>query len=724
MITLRRAPARATILILMTAALQAFAASGHAAPNPAPAVLSPGDMTAGGLLLRGRDDSQPSVAAPLLGTDVTMAIAGSFARVTVRQHFHNPNDAFVEGVYVFPLPDEAAVDHLRMQIGDRFIDGVIKEREQARRDYEQARAQGQRASLLEQERANMFTASVANIGPGETVIVEIEYQDTARFSDGAYAIRFPMVVGPRYVPGPAMTLVDDGRGADGAVIAAPVVSDTDRITPPVRHPDAGAINPVVLSATLNAGFPIDALESPYHPIDTQELENGIVEISFADGPVPADRNFELVWRPAPGAAPEVVLFREQRGEQKYGVLTLMPPVLDPTGPAPERDMVFVIDTSGSMEGESIGQAKAALHMALDRLRPQDRFNVIQFNDQAHALFGDVRSGSANTIDRARRYVTRLDAEGGTEMLPALGLALRQATDGTRLRQIIFLTDGAIGDEAALFAEISDKLGDGRLFTVGIGSAPNSYFMSRAAAFGRGSFTHIGASDEVAEKMAALFRKLERPALTDIEIAWPADVDAEVYPTPVPDLYYGDPITVAVAGVPETGQVTVTGRFQGRAWRTPVDLSGGTESAGARVVWARRKIRALMDDMHRGADPDVVRESVVATALDHHLMSRYTSLVAVDVTPVRPADEPVHTVEMPTNLPHGWDFDAVFGTPEMRARGAALPAPAMQQASADAMTTVSLTTPLPQTATPAALRVLIGLMLLFVAGLVWLSRRHA
>ncbi len=234
-----------------------------------------------------------------------------------------------------------------------------------------------------------------------------------------------------------------------------------------------------------------------------------------DGPVPADRDFELHWTPDVGRAPGAAVFVEPKDGKTYALVMLVPNAPDASLPRMPREATYIIDTSGSMAGTSIVQAKAALLYALDRLAPGDRFNVIEFNSRARPLFDVPMPVDPATLGRARSFVSGLKADGGTEMREALTLALRAPKVEGFVRQIVFLTDGAVGNENELFALIRERLDDRRLFTVGIGSAPNSHFMTKAAQFGRGTFTYIGDTREVQEKMAALFRKLESPVLTDV-----------------------------------------------------------------------------------------------------------------------------------------------------------------------------------------------------------------
>lgn len=626
--------------------------------------------------------------APTVSSNVHMSITSMVARVKVTQAFTNPGKQWLEGIYVFPLPEDAAVDHMRMMIGERIIEGEIKEREEAKRTYEAAKAQGRKASLVEQERPNLFTNSVANIGPGETVTVTIEYQQALRLDQGRIRLRFPMAVTPRYIPG--MPLSADQAvqpsGGSGWAFDTDQVPDAARVTPPVVAPGETPVNPVKLVAELDAGFPLGQLESNYHAVDIRHSGEGKATVTLST--LPADRDFELVWGPKVGNVPRAALFTQSKEGSEYALLMLTPPTEAVEKRLP-RDVVFVIDTSGSMQGASIRQARQALALAVDRLDGADRFNVIRFSSDTTSLWSELKTPNAENRSLARRWIEGFGADGGTEMAPALEQALNGESTSGRVRQVLFLTDGAVGNESALFDIIQARLGDSRLFTVGIGSAPNGFFMTKAAQFGRGTFTYIGKTNEVQEKMSSLFRKLETPVLTSIELHWPDGVQADVYPRRLPDLYAGEPLVVAVKLNRLHGSVELRGIQAGKGFRVSLPLTKGGNSDGIGVLWARRKIEDLMDSLHEGADKEQVRADVTKLALAHHLVSRYTSLVAVDRTPTRPANKTHASRPVPTNLPSGMEYGAVFGQ----------------------------TAPFPQTATPAPLWLLAGLFLLLAGGFV-------
>jgi len=329
-------------------------------PPHSEASMGLNDVTEGSLLFK-TNEAGRYIPAPILRMDVQISVTGTIARTKLHQEFVNPSrekDDWVEGIYVFPLPETAAVDHLRMKVGERTIEGQIKERTEAKKVYEQAKQEGKRASLIEQERPNVFTTSVANIAPGDRVTVEIEYQETVRYDQGTFSLRFPMVVGPRYIPGTPVVIEDQPR-AFGWSLNTDRVADASRITPPVQRPDHGPINPVTLTIDLAAGFPLGKIESPYHEILAIAEPDGRRHITLQADHVPANRDFTLLWQPAAGKAPTVTVFTEQQGDGSYAFLMLSPPALsDQQATSQLREAIFVIDTSGSMAGTSIEQAKA------------------------------------------------------------------------------------------------------------------------------------------------------------------------------------------------------------------------------------------------------------------------------------------------------------------------------------------------------------------------------
>lgn len=604
------------------------------------------DAKAGSLLLRTGAAGlfQP---APTVETDVAIQVTGLVARTRVAQTFQNPGADWVEGLYVFPLPENAAVDRMRLRIGERIIEGQVREKEAARREYAQAVSEGKKAALVEQQRPNLFTNAVAHIGPGEIVRVVIEYQQTLAWDSGEVRLRFPLAVTPRYVPA-GSAIPDEPKTLEPLVTASREAGTrTDADIEPLLHPDyapasAGAVNPVSITVSIESAVPLARVSTSYQGAWTEKSSPTRTVVYLQKEQSEADRDFELVFAPVAASAPQAAVYSERLGETDYALLMVMPPdpaAGDRAAQAIPRETVFVIDTSGSMQGASMQQAKEALLYGLATLAPRDRFNVVEFNSVTRPMWPDALPATTANVASARQWVARLKADGGTEMAGALAFALDgRETPGT-LRQVIFITDGAVGNEDALFRLIAARLGSTRLFTVGIGSAPNGHFMAKAAQFGRGTFTHVGDTREVGGKMTRLFAKIDAPVLRDVTVKWPDGAAVETFPARIPDLYRGEPVVVAVAAPRLSGTVIVSGMRGNEPWSVALTPAASPEPAGVGALWARAKIASLMDDLRLGADEAAIRPAVVKVALEHRLVSRYTSLVAVDVTPSSPTGDP-------------------------------------------------------------------------------------
>jgi Ca-activated chloride channel family protein len=682
------------------------------------ALVTPNDVTAGSLLLKS-DEPGKYIPAPLLSTDYTVTISGPTARTIVTQRFRNPADGYVEGVYAFPLPEDSAVDTLKIVEGNRVIVGEIKERQEAKVIYEEAKAAGQAAALLEQERPNLFTNSVANIGPHETVVVQIEYQETVKQSAGTFSLRLPLVVAPRYIPAPIVQNVEFTQNGV-KVTTQDSIADADRITPPVLDPRKNAkINPVSIKITLNAGFDLGLVKSLYHKVSIDEASHSI---RLVDGDVPADKDFALEWQ-AKGEAPQAGLFSETVNGKTYLLGFVTPPAVQPQGAEKPRETIFVIDNSGSMEGPSMVQAKESLIFGLARLKAGDTFNVIRFDDTMDQLFPSAVPADKENIDKAKAFVSALVANGGTEMIPPMKAALVDANpaEQSRIRQVVFVTDGAIGNEQELFATIANGRGRSRIFMVGIGAAPNSYLMNRAAELGRGTFTHIGDAAEVTAKMQDLYTKIGNPSVTELKAKLDGNA-AKLTPDMLPDLYRGEPVLLMAEADDPSGTLAISGLIGEQPWQVSIPLSKATPGKGISKLWARRRIADFEVASTLGTiTPEAMAKSILDVALTHHLVSSQTSLVAVDKTPKRPAGAKLTRAEVPLNLPEGWDFDKVFGedvpVPGVRQQDVKLDGDFRQLAvatKAAALPDPNAPVTLPAGSTPAELMALLAAFLLALA----------
>lgn len=610
---------------------------------------------------------------PLDQLDVRLAVTGLAVETELTQGFRNPYDEPLEATYVFPLPDRAAVTSLTMTADDRTVHGVLREREQARADYEQAIGEGKRASLAEEERPGVFTMRVGNILPGERVSIRLTLAGRLEYETGSATLRFPLVVAPRYIPGAPLsgTPVGSGTGPD-----TDAVPDASRITPPVLLP--GFPSPVELSIRADidpAGLPLAEVASSLHPIATEDVD-GKLRVRVHPGER-ADRDFILRLRLGADdtVTSSLVTVPDQEGDEGTYVLTVLPP--NGTALPRPRDVVFVLDRSGSMRGRKMVAARRATARMVDTLNGGDRFAVLAFDNVVETP-PELPDGLVSATDRHRfravEHLSQLSGRGGTEMLrPLLRAAelLAGDEDADRERALVLVTDGQVGNEDQILHELAARLPDVRVHTVGVDVAVNEAFLRRLATLGGGHYELVESEDRLDEAMEAIHRRIGLPLVTDLAIA--ADgldlVAGSTAPEPLPALYAGAALVVtgrydAAASAPGGERaVTVSGRAAGGDdWseRLPA-RTGDNPALGA--VWARARLRDLEDRYvaaggHRGL-AELERE-IVDISVRFGVLCRFTAYVAIDSRVVNEGGTQ-RRVTQPVELPQGWD-PAALGAP--------------------------------------------------------------
>jgi Ca-activated chloride channel family protein len=586
------------ILIAAAASIVPIGAAAQEAPGNA-------DPGTGALLARMNGVLVP---IPVVSMEVTLSISGPIVRGRLIQSFENPTEETLEAEYVFPLPEGAAVDGLTLQVGDETFIGEIQEKEEARRTYANAKTDGKGAGLVEQDRPNIFRTRVANIPPHASIVVHLYTLDEAEWSEGTFTTTFPTTITARYAPG-------DSTACD------PVVPDTV-----ARQPL------VTLHASIDAGIPLAAVESTSHQLKTTARGSSF-DVRVGDGRVPADRDFVLRWRPDAGDAAIAGGLVEETKDGRFGLAILVPPQLERVGADTfPTQTVFVVDVSGSMNGPSLAQAKAALEVALDRLRPDDTFTLIKFDSNNEAYAERFITADAGSIGAAKRWVSKLSAGSGTEILPALlhALDLSERGDAAMLKRVILITDGAVENEDQVVAEVARHLGGTRLHIVGIGLAPNRWLMKELARAGRGTFESIGSIADVQSKTVELLVRTERAAITDVTLEWDGAPPLDAGPDPVPDLYEGRPLVVTTRFDPAKPlpKLRVWGHAPGGPVTMDVDFARAGRDAGIGTRWARARIAGLEQSRVHGADPAVVRGGVIDLARRFSLVTAYTSFVVV------------------------------------------------------------------------------------------------
>jgi Ca-activated chloride channel family protein len=583
------------------------------------------------------------LALPLTEVAFDTIVRGTVADTEVRQVFENPFDEPIEAVYVFPLPHDAAVDDYAIEVGDRTITGVMKTRADARKTYETARTAGRRAGLLEQERPNIFTQSIANIPPGESVTVVMHMVGPVAHEPGHFELALPTIVGPRFIPGTPI-----GRSGRGTSPDTDTVPDASRITPPALP--AGSVSCARLSVTVevDAGAPVDVLASKHHAIERSGKGSRRFVTLSKDGEL-LNRDFVLGWSLAT-EAPQTSLMLAPKGEDRYFQLTIMPPRQSFAGTPAPRELVFVLDTSGSMYGQAIATAKASMRAFMANLGPDDAFQVIRFSERASALSPTPLPNTPENVARALEYIDALEGDGGTMMIEGIRAALDDSPSDGRIRYVALLTDGYIGNETEIFNEVDRHLGDARLFALGVGDSVNRFLLDGLARHGRGAVTYTGQHEAPQASVHAFHRRLAHPVLTDLEIDWGGLIVEDVVPARIPDLFTGQPVVVygKLRGA-TSRSATLFGRAGGSEIAIPIriEATDARRVDGLASMWARRKIQALEDsriaDPSRGPD---VEAQVTALALEFDVMTKYTSFVAVDDSDVIESDGPPMRVDVP------------------------------------------------------------------------------
>lgn len=597
--------------------------------------------------------SEPKeIPLPLQHTDVHATISGYIGTVDVEQQFQNPYDEKIEAVYLFPLQEKAAVSEFVMTIGERKIRGILREKEEARQIYEDARAQGYRASLLVQHRPNVFEQKVANIEPGKRIDVNIRYFHTLAYEDGWYSFVFPTVVGPRYNP----------VGSSDPVAALP----REHAAEPARgtavrylRPRERSAHDVSIAVDVDAGVAIEQLASTHEITMSRDGANR-AHVELASRATMPNRDFVLKFRVAGDKIKSSLLtYTDPETKQGYFTLMMYPPADLAALKRRPVEMVFVVDVSGSMSGRPLEQATEAVRMALDRLEPGDTFQILSFAADVQAMAERPLLATRENLALGWRYLHSMQAGGGTEMLKGITAALRAPHDAERTRYVAFLTDGYIGNEVQILSEVHASLGDARIFSFGVGTAVNRFLLDGLAAEGRGAAAYLGLDASAEQVMAFYFDRVSHPALTDVAIDWHGVTVSDVFPAKLPDLFVGRPVVVTgkFSGTPDG--VTV----RGMAGRDAVAFTLGAESGtrpepALRNIWARLKIDDLARRQAWAPESNgELASSIRATALEYGLMSAYTSFVAVDARE-RTAGNRGTTVHQAVPVPAGVRYETV------------------------------------------------------------------
>ena len=593
---------------------------------------------------------------PLLSTSADVNIAGVIADVKVTQIYKNDGKRPIEAIYTFPASTRAAVYGMKMTIGERTIEAKIKEREQARQEYEQAKQEGKSASLLEQQRPNVFQMNVANIMPGDTIIVELKYTELLVPTDGVYEFAYPTVVGPRY-----STVPDDSAHIQEQWLETPFQTEGEK---PLYTFD--------VSANISAGMPIQEVICPSHKVnieyDSPAFATVKLDKSDAYG---GNRDFILDYRLAGGKIESGLLLFEGEDENFF-LMMIQPPKTFKDSDIPLREYIFIMDVSGSMHGYPIDISKTLLRNLIGSLRTSDYFNVLLFAGGNAVMSEHSLPATQDNINKAIQVIEQQQGGGGTELLPALKNALALPRVEATSRIIVIATDGYVTVEREAFDLIRENLGKANLFAFGIGTSVNRFIIEGMAHVGMGEPFVITDPSDASEQADKFKKYIQSPILTQIKADF-KDFDAyDIEPISIPDVLAERPIIVfgKWRGTPK-GKIVLSGYAGRNKYSQKVDIDDYKPFDGnsaLRYLWARHKIQ-LLSDYEKLEQSDANRLEIVKIGLKYNLLTQYTSFVAID-TEVRNVNGKMETVKQVLPLPEGVSNYAVGG--DQQAKMMAMP----------------------------------------------------
>ncbi len=588
------------------------------------------------------EGAKPGIEAlPLESTKADVHITGVIADVVVRQTYRNDGDRTISARYVFPASTRAAVYGMKMKIGTRVIDAKIKEREAARKEYEEAKSAGKTASLLEQDRPNVFSMNVANILPKDRIEVELRYTELLVPTDGVYELVYPTVVGPRYA---SETLVKQAV-------------DNQFVKTGYQHAGDAPTYAFDINVSVAAGMKIQQLDSPSHGITTAFAANNTsATVSLDHGAATGNKDFVLRYRLAGDDISQgLVLF--PGAKESFFLMMVQPPRRPALEQIPPREYVFIIDVSGSMTGFPLDVTKKLMRDLLGKLRPTDRFNVLLFAGGSSLLSETSVDADKAKIDDAIAFIDRETGGGGTELLPALQRAMKLPPVAKGVsRSFVVVTDGYIAEETAMFEQVRKHLGEANVFAFGIGSSVNRFLIDGIAKAGQGE-PFVVLDQTKATEAATKFRAyVEQPVLTQVKVQFDGLSTYDVQPQVLPDVFANRPVVVfgKYKGTP-SGKITLTGVSGRGRFVSTLDASTVTpdaKNAALSYLWARAKISEL-SDFYQG---DANKQAVVELGLKYNLLTKFTSFIAVQQL-VR-ADGGSTDVDQPLPMPAGVSDNAV------------------------------------------------------------------
>ncbi len=622
-------------------------------------------------------DNGQKINFPLLKTEMLAKVKGDLVTVTVKQSFANPSDKPLHATYLFPLNQDAAVHEMVMEVGDERVQAKIKRIEEAKATFEQAKQQGKAASLLVEHRPNMFTQDIANLMPNLPVQVTLTYIQTLPKVDGQYELVLPLIVGPRYQP--AGTGVPPTPAADVNSKTKLGQWEVEKLP---AYPEVADLNSpaiidkerVAITVELDGGLPIAELSSKTHTISEEKLSATQHVIHLADGKTIDNKDFVLRYRLS-GSKTQAGLLAHQDERGGFFSVQIEPPAVPAVKDIAAREMVFVLDTSGSMSGEPIAASKQFMLHALNNLHPNDYFRIIRFSNNAEEFTAEPVAATPENIKQGLHYVEGLTADGGTEVPTAIQQAFGKPAKENTLRIVVFLTDGYIGNESEVLQQIAEKIGTARIYALGVGTSVNRFLLEEMANRGRGFARFIDPTEKADDVAIQLAGKLESPVLTDISIDWGDLQVSDTTPVKIPDLFAGGAVRIQ-GKYQQSGQHTikVNGLVNGRKAQLPITVTLPTSSNDQDnpipVIWARSQITEAMRQINTPSHlrtesiaEDVLKAKVTELGLNFALTTQWTSFVAVSEKIVNAHPEQAEHSNVPLPMVKGVTAKAYGDNPQ-------------------------------------------------------------
>jgi len=603
-----------------------------------------------GTLIKKISGSEQYEILPNIETIVNINIDGMVSETKMEQVFINSSSDPIEAIYIYPLNHNAAINDMQFIVNNRIIESKIKEKSVAKKEYKKAKEDGKRASIVTQERPNIFKQSIANIMPNDTINVIISFVQNLKYENHEFKYRLPLTITPLYSKEPKRININNGVNPINSVI-----NDNEKISPKYLDETINYTNNIKIKANINSGFKIvDVISS--HKIDHHKINDSNFKISLKNGQINANQDFTLSYLIKEEDEPQISILSATKNNEEYYMIMAMGPKDINDKQHISKEITFVIDKSGSMDGHNMESAKIAVIEALKKLKSNDTFNIISFSEGFEKFSYKPLLVNDKNIKHGLKFVNNITANGGTEALAALEWAMQEEHDSNKIKMIIFITDGAIGYEDSVMRLIDEEnINEARFFPICIGYAPNSYLLQKLAEITRGTYTYIKNHGEITNKLEILFNKIENPILSDIIVNF--DQAEDYFPNPIKDLYLNEPLIIFCKSNSSINEIEFKGKNSTGDFKKKFNLNDIVISQESAIpeLWARKKIAYLMDNYRLSRDTeqkDEIKSQVIDISKSYNILSKFTSFIGVESEIVNKKEYLLST-NIGSQLPKNW-----------------------------------------------------------------------